>query len=76
MPVWRLVPENAVDFDELNALYLNVFVPLEALKHETKVNPIPVMVWVHGGAFTWGSNADPLYGSLCMRRGGYPAYSM
>ncbi|CAO3574659.1 unnamed protein product [Mortierella alpina] len=64
MPVWRLAPENAVDFDELNALNLNVFVPLKALKHETKTNPIPVMVWVHGGAFTWGSNADPLYDAV------------
>ncbi|KAF9956437.1 Esterase-6 [Mortierella alpina] len=64
MPAWRLAPEEGADFDELNALNLNVFIPLKALKHETKSNPVPVMTWVHGGAFTWGSNADPLYDAV------------
>ncbi|KAG9325617.1 hypothetical protein KVV02_000642 [Mortierella alpina] len=64
MPVWKLAPEKGSDFDELNALNLNVFVPISALKNETKADPIPVMTWVHGGAFTWGSNADPLYDAV------------
>ncbi|KAF9276075.1 hypothetical protein BGZ68_010271 [Mortierella alpina] len=64
MPVWRLAQEKEVEFDELNALNLNIFVPLTALKSEARVDPIPVMTWVHGGGFAWGSNADPLYDAV------------
>ncbi|KAF9570531.1 hypothetical protein EC968_001700 [Mortierella alpina] len=64
MPVWKLAPGEGADFDELNALNLNIFAPLVALKNKAEASPIPVMIWVHGGAFTWGSNADPLYDAV------------
>ncbi|KAF9947583.1 hypothetical protein BGZ72_010458, partial [Mortierella alpina] len=64
LPVWKLAPEKCDDLDELNALHLNVFVPLSALKNETKAGPVPVMTWVHSGAFVWGSNAAPLYDAV------------
>ena len=47
-----------------DCLYLNVWTP--ALDGKRR----PVMVWVHGGAFTIGSGSQPLYdGSVLARRG-------
>ena len=37
-----------------DCLYLNVWSP-------PKSEPLPVMVWIHGGAFTSGSGSMPLY---------------
>ena len=37
-----------------DCLYLNIFAPKEALK-EGKTEKLPVLVWFHGGAFTWGA---------------------
>lgn len=37
-----------------DCLYLNVYVPLNK-EHELPSKPLPVMVWIHGGAFVWGS---------------------
>lgn len=37
-----------------DCLYLNVWAPAESAK-------LPVMVWIHGGAFTSGSGSMPLY---------------
>lgn len=33
-----------------DCLYLNVYTPTSGVKHE-----LPVMVWIHGGAFMTGS---------------------
>ncbi|WP_046173642.1 carboxylesterase/lipase family protein [Domibacillus indicus] len=38
-----------------DCLYLNVWAPLEAKRR------LPVMVWIHGGAFRSGSGSSPLY---------------
>jgi len=38
-----------------DCLMLNVFAPAEA------AGPLPVMVWIHGGAFVMGSGSTPLY---------------
>lgn len=47
-----------------DCLYLNVWRPLRA------ASKLPVMVWIHGGAFRGGSGALPLYkGSNLARRG-------
>ena len=47
-----------------DCLYLNVWTP--ALDGKRR----PVMVWIHGGAFTIGSGSQPLYdGSVLARRG-------
>lgn len=40
-----------------NCLYLNVYTPIPG-KSE---NPIPVMVWIHGGAFMTGSGNSDMY---------------
>jgi para-nitrobenzyl esterase len=37
-----------------DCLYLNVYAP----KATTSANPLPVMVWLHGGAFTSGTGAS------------------
>ena len=37
-----------------DCLYLNIFTPKEALK-EGKTEKLPVLVWFHGGTFTWGA---------------------
>lgn len=41
-------------FDE-DCLSLNVWAPQEATE------PLPVMAWVHGGAYTFGASSQPLY---------------
>ena len=45
-------PHGAVSED---CLYLNVWAPTQADK------PLPVMVWIHGGAFTGGSGSVAIY---------------
>ncbi len=47
-----------------DCLYLNVWTP--ALDGKRR----PVMVWVHGGAFTIGSGSQPLYDSSVLARRG------
>ncbi|MDZ8276749.1 carboxylesterase/lipase family protein [Microbacterium aquimaris] len=48
-----LGPDPVMDED---CLFLNVWVPADADPHG-----LPVMVWVHGGAYTFGSGSQPLY---------------
>jgi para-nitrobenzyl esterase len=57
-----LIMQNEQVQDE-DCLYLNIWTPgLDNAKR-------PVMVWIHGGAFTIGSGSDPMYdnGSLAAR---------
>ncbi|HEY1120353.1 MAG TPA: carboxylesterase family protein [Haloferula sp.] len=42
-----------------DCLYLNVWASVEAAK-------LPVMIWIHGGAFTSGSGSMPLYDGTCL----------
>jgi para-nitrobenzyl esterase len=54
-------PENSPYYSKLGAvsedcLYLNVWTAAKAAKEKR-----PVMVWIHGGAFTRGSGATPTY---------------
>ncbi|MDA1299686.1 MAG: carboxylesterase/lipase family protein [Proteobacteria bacterium] len=52
-------PETSED-----CLSLNVWAPV------TTDAPLPVMVWIHGGAFTMGSGGSPVYdGTTFARRG-------
>lgn len=45
--------------DEFNCLNLNISVP--HLPSKTAEPPIPVMVFLHGGAFTYSMNSSPIY---------------
>lgn len=43
-----------------DCLYLNVWVPQKALEKTSK-EKLPVLVFIHGGAFAVGAAADPMY---------------
>ncbi|KAK0647497.1 Para-nitrobenzyl esterase [Lasiodiplodia hormozganensis] len=49
--------------DELNCLNLNVVLPPTASAATTApaAAPLPVMVWIHGGSFLFGSSTHPCY---------------
>lgn len=44
-----------------DCLHLNVFVPLDVDLSVPLQDPLPVMVWIHGGDFIAGSASKPLY---------------
>ncbi|ANS73520.1 para-nitrobenzyl esterase [Paenibacillus yonginensis] len=48
-----------------DCLYLNVWAPEEA-----ESQPLPVMVWIHGGAFVTGSGSVPMYDGTRFARQG------
>ncbi|MEM9254098.1 MAG: carboxylesterase family protein [Pseudomonadota bacterium] len=48
-----------------DCLYLNVWTP-----HLEAQQPLPVMVWIHGGSFTRGSGSIPTYDGVSLARGG------
>jgi para-nitrobenzyl esterase len=49
-----------------DCLYLNVFAPGDA----GPGHRYPVMVWIHGGSFRWGSAMDPAYDGSAFARAG------
>jgi para-nitrobenzyl esterase len=51
---WGAAPGTIADGSSEDCLYLNVWAPAEA-KPDAE---LPVMVWIHGGAFVGGSGAD------------------
>ncbi|MER7957178.1 carboxylesterase family protein [Streptomyces sp. NPDC096030] len=55
-PVWRP--------DDDDVLTLNVWAPDGASK------PLPVLFWIHGGAYTFGSSAQPDYDGSTLARAG------
>ncbi|KAG0054305.1 hypothetical protein BGZ83_011510 [Gryganskiella cystojenkinii] len=56
--------QYGLDHDEIDCLNLNIFVPMDSLKVGAK--PVPVMTWLHGGAFRDGSNGVILYNASNM----------
>nr|XP_023692528.1 crystal protein-like [Paramormyrops kingsleyae]XP_023692529.1 crystal protein-like [Paramormyrops kingsleyae] len=44
-----------------DCLYLNIFVPLNVNFSTPPSEPMPVMVWIHGGDFVAGSASNTLY---------------
>ncbi|HAQ18669.1 MAG TPA: esterase [Prolixibacteraceae bacterium] len=57
-----MAPENPLSED---CLYLNVWTAAKTVQDK-----LPVMVWIHGGAFTGGSGTVPLYDGEAMSRKG------
>ncbi|KAK0112960.1 hypothetical protein ONS95_014676 [Cadophora gregata] len=58
------VKAPALEEDEFACLNLNISVPVNALPKPTSNDPkslLPVMVWIHGGAFKNGSASDPRF---------------
>jgi len=53
---WGAAPGTIREGSSEDCLYLNLWVPTEA-NPESK---LPVMVWIHGGAFVGGSGAGPI----------------
>ena len=45
---------NATDLNE-DCLFLNVYAPLDAAE------PLPVMLWIHGGGYTGGAGSNGIY---------------
>lgn len=45
---------NATDLSE-DCLFLNVYAPLDAAE------PLPVMLWIHGGGYTGGAGSNGIY---------------
>jgi para-nitrobenzyl esterase len=61
----QISPSTRAFAGEEDCLYLNVFAP-DPMPEE----PVPVMVWIHGGAYVFGSGADASYdGSHLVKRG-------
>lgn len=46
-------PSNTIPTDEFECLNLNVYAPV----NKTEGKGVPVFVWIHGGAWTWGDGA-------------------
>ncbi|MEU9201539.1 carboxylesterase family protein [Streptomyces sp. NPDC048332] len=57
-PVWSPGDEDI--------LSLNVWTP----EPETGTRPLPVLVWIHGGAYTFGSSAQPDFDGAALARAG------
>jgi para-nitrobenzyl esterase len=57
-----MAPESPLSED---CLYLNIWTPAK-----TDRDKLPVMVWIHGGAFTSGSGTVPLYNGEGLARKG------
>jgi para-nitrobenzyl esterase len=62
-PAVRLGPDTRIDED---CLFLNVQRPVDARPAEA----LPVMVWIHGGAYTFGSAAQPLFDGRALAEAG------
>ena len=65
-PAVPLGPDTATDED---CLFLNVWAP-ESASASDSADARPVMVWIHGGAYTFGSASQPLFDGAALVRAG------
>lgn len=70
-PVDALLPEPVIAGDD--CLNLNVWAPADSL---TGTAALPVLVWIHGGAFVNGSGAVSLYDGSAFARDGVVCVSI
>lgn len=57
-----------------DCLFLDVYVPRAVFDEDGEANPLPVVVWIYGGAYSFGSKNQlgPLYtGRSILRESGY-----
>ncbi|WP_460796484.1 carboxylesterase/lipase family protein [Microbacterium sp. GXF0217] len=66
-PGGTLIPEPPIPGPSV--LNVNVFTPMPA-------NPLPVLVWIHGGGYTEGSPASPWYDGSRFNRDGVVTVSL
>lgn len=52
-----ILEEAPFTYDEFKCLNLNITAPVAALEHNKSASLLPVMVFIHGGAFKEGSNS-------------------
>lgn len=64
------VPLGAGTVMDEDCLFLNVWAPAETRTDAGPAGPKPVMVWVHGGAYTFGSSSQPLFDGRRLVEGG------
>ncbi|MER7722463.1 carboxylesterase family protein [Streptomyces sp. NPDC096323] len=57
-----------------DVLSLNVWTPERAKGTEDR--PLPVLVWIHGGAYTFGSGAEPGFDGTALARAGLVVVSL
>ena len=60
-PLNPAVPLGDAAVEDEDCLSLNVWAPAASSE-----SPRPVMVWLHGGAYTFGSSSQPLYDATSM----------
>ena len=66
----KISPDSKYVIGQEDCLYLNVFTPQNFLKSnllEENLTPdLPVIIWIHGGAFCVGNNDGHIYGPEIM----------
>ncbi|CAO3421159.1 hypothetical protein [Azospirillum endophyticum] len=64
LPAWNSQPPATGE----DCLYLNVWAPSASLNNPTA--KLPVMVFIHGGAFVLGSGSSPIYDGAALAKNG------
>jgi acetyl esterase/lipase len=57
------VPVQSVLEDEFHCLNLNIFAPMDIVRgRDVSISNLPVLLWIHGGAYWTGTAGVDLYG--------------